>query len=323
MLSYAYALSFLISFLVCFAFMGSYIRRALDRGIVGVDVHKSNKPKVAESGGIVLAIGCIMGLFAIIPFTQGSDSSLQSIVIAATSTISICALIGFVDDMLSLPWRIKALTPLIAGVPLAVMRIGNPIMVVPLLGAVDFGVWYYVMIAPLEVSVLVNTVNMYAGLNGLEAGSCLIVMSGLAYIAAAREITAGLAVLVPCIGGCLAFLYYNRYPSRVFPGDVGTFTLGAAIACAAILGNLERATLVASSPLLINAIMVLVGVFLVKRSLDIEPEVDGRFVPTSSLWAFQPLLVWIKRMDERGLTVSLLLIVAASTIASLLLCLWS
>lgn len=31
------------------------------------------------------------------------------------------------------------------------------------------------------------------------------------------------------LGALLAFLFYNKYPANVFPGDVGTLIIGACI----------------------------------------------------------------------------------------------
>ena len=38
----------------------------------------------------------------------------------------------------------------------------------------------------------------------------------------------------------LAFLYFNWYPAKVFPGNSFTYSIGALIATLAILGNMER-----------------------------------------------------------------------------------
>lgn len=40
--------------------------------------------------------------------------------------------------------------------------------------------------------------------------------------------------------GLLAFLIFNKYPSRVFPGNSLTYVVGALIAVVAILGNMEK-----------------------------------------------------------------------------------
>jgi len=45
-----------------------------------------------------------------------------------------------------------------------------------------------------------------------------------------------IAVLIP-------FFHFNKYPSKIFPGDIGTLSMGVLIACIAIFGSLEVPTL--------------------------------------------------------------------------------
>ncbi|HLC47794.1 MAG TPA: hypothetical protein VJI13_01865, partial [Candidatus Norongarragalinales archaeon] len=55
-------------------------------------------------------------------------------------------------------------------------------------------------------------------------------------------------ISVSLFSACIAFLFYNRYPAKIFPGDVGTYTIGATIASAVIVGNLEFFGLVLFAP---------------------------------------------------------------------------
>ena len=38
-------------------------------------------------------------------------------------------------------------------------------------------------------------------------------------------------------GACLGFLWFNAFPARVFMGDTGSLSLGAALACMALLSG--------------------------------------------------------------------------------------
>ena len=53
----------------------------------------------------------------------------------------------------------------------------------------------------------------------------------------------------------LAFYKYNKFPAKIFPGDSLTYLLGASLACIAILGNLEKATLIVSIPFFIEFVL--------------------------------------------------------------------
>ncbi len=95
-----------------------------------------------------------------------------------------------------------------------------------------------------------NAVNLTDGLDGLAAGSLMmvaIVLSifaflsnhvGLArylnimYIDGSGEIAVYLLALM---GACLGFLWYNGYPAQIFMGDTGSLALGGVLGVAAIL----------------------------------------------------------------------------------------
>jgi UDP-N-acetylglucosamine--dolichyl-phosphate N-acetylglucosaminephosphotransferase len=47
-------------------------------------------------------------------------------------------------------------------------------------------------------------------------------------------------IMLALLGALLAFLFYNWFPARVFPGDSLTLMIGAGIASASIIGNMEK-----------------------------------------------------------------------------------
>ena len=85
-------------------------------------------------------------------------------------------LLGFIDDVIELPWRVKIILPAIAMLPLLLAYDGSTSVVTPrilhsLLGrSVELGgVIYrgYMMIIGIFCT---NSINIYAGINGLEVG---------------------------------------------------------------------------------------------------------------------------------------------------------
>jgi UDP-N-acetylglucosamine--dolichyl-phosphate N-acetylglucosaminephosphotransferase len=55
-------------------------------------------------------------------------------------------------------------------------------------------------------------------------------------------------ILAPMLGALLAFFRYNVYPSQVFPGNSGTYLIGAVIAAAVILGDMEMIGVISLLP---------------------------------------------------------------------------
>lgn len=103
-----------------------------------------------------------------------------------------------------------------------------------------------------------NAVNLTDGLDGLAAGSVVLVAGVLAlvaffsnniemsrylnilYIDGAGEIAVFLSAT---IGACLGFLWFNGHPAQVFMGDTGSLALGGILGVAAVL--LRREVLLA------------------------------------------------------------------------------
>ena len=96
--------------------------------------------------------------------------------------LSICfmTLLGFADDVLNLKWRYKLLLPTVASLPILMAYTGTTAIVVPyplrdVFGmSVELGVLYKVYMGLLAVF-CTNAINIYAGINGLEAGQSFVI----------------------------------------------------------------------------------------------------------------------------------------------------
>ncbi len=112
----------------------------------------------------------------------------------------------------------------------------------------------YVLLAYFVVVGSSNAVNLTDGLDGLASLPSALVAGGIGVLAylAGQDVFAtlfhtpfvpgALEVAVFCgalAGGALGFLYYNRYPARLFMGDAGSLSLGAALGIAAVIVKQE------------------------------------------------------------------------------------
>jgi len=107
----------------------------------------------------------------------------------------------------------------------------------------------YLIIIVFIITAVSNGSNLTDGIDGLAAGTCAIIGSGLAlfaYVSSNVE-TAGylnimfipnseeLVVFMSAfVGSCVGFLWYNSFPAQIFMGDTGSLSLGAIIAVCAI-----------------------------------------------------------------------------------------
>lgn len=260
--------SLFISFFVTLLILPYWIKRANTHGLVGKDEHKKGKD-VAESGGLVTVLGAIIGVLfyiALLIFYFNTTNTLVYI-LAALCSILIALVIGFADDMLG--WRVgikardKIFLSFLIPIPLMVVNSGHSIMSLPFFGQINLGLIYSLVIIPLGVIGASNGFNMLAGYNGLEAGNGAIILFTLGVIAWLSGAGWVAVIALSMVAALVAFLFFNWYPSEVFPGDVMTYPVGATIAIVAILANLEKFAL------------CLFGLYFIEFLLKAR----GRFVP--------------------------------------------
>jgi len=213
---------------------------------------------------------------------------------AALLSIAMMVLLGFADDVLDLPWRAKLALPLVASFPLvAAYRGGTTVLVPPPLRAalaaadgsgltrlgalvsasgvlsvdagaggatLDLGAAYLAYMLALAVFAT-NAINIYAGVNGLEAGQALVV--GVAVLTAnAVELAAGAGLdsphffsaqlVLPFLAVTGGVLHHNAFPARVFVGDTFCYFAGMTLACAAVLGHFSKTLLLFLAPQIFN-----------------------------------------------------------------------
>ena len=219
------------------------IRKLQAAGITGKDVNKGGGEPVAEMGGLAIVMGAIGSLLLAIALYTFLHYSFDLIgVLAAMLTLMIIALIGTYDDLFNMRQAVKAVLPMVAALPLvAVSAAGSTAINVPFLGAVDFGYFYMVLLIPLGIAVASNLTNMFAGFNGMEAGMGCVIFAATTLLALLHGSTEMAMVSAAMLGALLVFLKFNWYPARIFTGDIGNLSIGAALAVAVILGNLESA----------------------------------------------------------------------------------
>lgn len=248
----------LISFcasVVCTYFLYPRLKRA---GMIGKDINKPSRPEVAEMGGIAIVAGITAGLLTLIAAHTffGFDGYNLVFILAALITAHSVAFIGLVDDLIDIPQKIKAFVPLVAAIPLIVVKAaGSTEIVFPLIGAIDFGILYVIVLIPLAIAVCSNLTNMLAGFNGMESGMGAVMFFFLSILALLHGKQEMFAISASAFGALLGFLIFNKYPSKIFPGDVGNLTIGAVVATAVIIGNFESAGIILMIPYVLEFIV--------------------------------------------------------------------
>lgn len=260
-----------ISFLVTYSFTFLLIPRLKRFKMTGRDVNKPGQPEVAEMGGIAIVTGFTAGILLAVFLNSFLSFNFNLInLLAALIAIHSIAFIGIVDDLLDIPQWVKAFLPLFAAIPLvAVEAAGSTVITIPFVGIVDFGIFYILVLIPIGVAVSSNLTNMLAGFNGMESGMGIIIFVTMSILAIKEMSPETLIISLAMAGALFGFFLHNRFPAKIFPGDVGNLTIGAALASAVIIGNLEAA----------GALLLLPYVF------DFFIKLSNRF-PSRNWWGF-------------------------------------
>jgi len=253
-------LVYLLAFLLSYYLTPVFIKYFKEIGVVAIDMHKKGKPKIAGGGGVPVALSIIFSMLVYIglkTFLEKPDSRVITEYMAMVSSILMIMFIGFLDDIrilkkktrtkigekdirVGLPQWLKPLATIPAAIPLMVIKAGSSTMTLPIIGTVNFGLVYPLILVPIGVVGASNMVNLLGGFNGSEAGMGIVYMLTLGIIALHNNIGIYPLFFVSCLS-LLGFIIHNWYPARILPGDSLTYLLGSIVASGVIVGNMEKA----------------------------------------------------------------------------------
>jgi len=253
------AITFLIAFAAAlattFIVVPWLIPKLKARGIVGKDLNKPDHPEVAEMGGIAVVMGFFAGVGVLVALDGIGNEDLLNV---SLSTMLGAAFIGMIDDIFDLRQRQKAFFPFLLALPLGATL--DPVMNLPLIGQIDLGPWM-IIAAPFAITCAANAGNMLEGFNGLGTGLGVIMSGSLIVMALHHNDLDGLFLMVPMLGALLAFLWFNRHPAKIFPGDTLMLFMGAGIAAAGMLSHLYVQTAIIFTPMILEFFLKLKGRF--------------------------------------------------------------
>jgi len=235
---------------------------ALDYPDHGRKIHEEPIPDI---GGLSIFFGFLLG------YMLFSKQTPEMISILIGSFIII--FVGFIDDMKSIKARYKLVGQILAA--LVITCYGN--ILLTKISAFGFYIAFPPYISyPLTVCfivVIINSINLIDGLDGLASGVSSIFFLTIGIIAAVQNKMGGLDAVLAFImlGSTLGFLVHNFYPAKIFLGDTGSMFLGFIISVIALLGfkNITLTSFI--TPLLLLAIPLLDTIFaMVRRFLKGE-----------------------------------------------------
>lgn len=233
---------FLVSLIATLVVTPAVIKKLTLARITGKDMNKYDKPDIPNMGGFAVTCGFSAGILLAIGLSVylGWGYDLKML-FGGFSVILLMSLIGAFDDLCFISQKVKAFLPFAASLPLVAVKAGVTHMNIPFVGEeVHFGILYLLILVPLGVTGAANATNMLAGFNGLEAGLGFVMMMFAGFWSAYYFHSLEAAtILFAMAGALLAFLKFNWHPAKIFIGDIGTLSIGAALAVGVIIGNFE------------------------------------------------------------------------------------
>ena len=272
----------LLSWLLTRWLMPHLIKRLEKANIVGKDIHKSEKPIVAEMGGLGILFGFILGIFMGIILHPQLTYELSVVLVV----ILLVGMIGIVDDLLALKSKEKLILLFIAGLPL--IWIAPP----------GVGIVYMISI-PIIVSIASNLTNMLAGLNGIESGLGVISMTSLTICCIILGKYDVAILSMSMLGALIAFLHFNKAPAKVFPGDTGTLIIGANIAAIALIGRIKLVAFIIMLPNIIDAVLKFYSAGVMNRSEQQPTQINENDELVRPERGFKSLIRLVLRHPEK------------------------
>lgn len=237
-------------------------------------------------GGLVMLLAIVITM--LIVGVPDAETYLLLIAIVLTGVL------GAVDDFSKIAHeRSLGLTPkaklifqfLIAAVFIlaAVNILGiQPTLEIPFVCTLDLGIlttsisygdgqtfdipWIYLIFCMILLVGMCNAVNLTDGLDGLAAGTVMVVMFVMAAIAFRESLLEPALFAAAIAGACVGFLWFNSHPADIFMGDTGSLALGMALGCLSIVTKTEFVVIIIGLLFVAEALSVMIQVLWFKKT---------------------------------------------------------
>ncbi len=285
--SYIFSNLLIISFFLVFSFTSLVITKYGLKIIKNLNILQSIRDEGPSLHFIKENTPTMGGILIILPFLLLLlivNNRFDSIGISLLffSTISFFV-IGFFDDYLSIKNKkntglkinekfiLQALVSILFIISATQKEYINPLITISTNWSIDTNIIIF-PICFLTLVGLSNAVNLTDGLDGLASGCSSIVFFGLGteiFIGNQKELIIYGLISYAMSGLCMGFLKYNKHPAKIFMGDTGSLTIGAALGSISILTNSFFTLFIISGIFIIEAlsVMIQVGFFKITKKI--------------------------------------------------------
>ena len=305
----AIMLGFIITLVVGFAAIPVLKKLNIGQNVSKtINVRHLKKNGTPTMGGIIFVLSTFLSLLFLLLFKK---IIITHNLVILVFTFLAYALLGFSDDWLKVHYKnnkgLRITTKLVAQMAIALvffyifMRYGGS-------STLEFSFlrleiplgWMFGLFILMVLVGSSNAVNITDGLDGLAGGLSAIAFAAYGIIAwncgwlvGYEEIAIFSFILV---GALLGFLVFNAHPARVFMGDLGSLSLGAALATIAILTRHEFSLVLIGGVFVIetlSSLIQLIAIIYFKKRIFKKAPLHHHFEELG--WAEQDIvkLFWV------------------------------
>ncbi|MBU4139680.1 MAG: UDP-N-acetylglucosamine-1-phosphate transferase [Euryarchaeota archaeon] len=225
------------------------IRKLTKRGLVVKDYYKKAETMVPTGGGIAIMLAALFSMSINSMFYK-----FEAVNYVALNVIILFGIFGILDDMIDIGRPAKLVLMYYCSYPLMQYAAGSTVLF-PIIGSIDFGLFYSQLIVPTFVLVAANLVNMHSGFNGMSSGLSAMVLISLIIKALMTGDISNVTAIIAITGATVGLHLYERYPSRIFWGNIGSLTVGSAIGVMIVMKGFIFSGFIMLLPHTINFLM--------------------------------------------------------------------
>ena len=242
---------FIVPFICTLVVMPYLIRKLKEKNIVAKDMYKAEFTEIAVNGGLIILLVSLLSLSIISLFYCKYILPANYVIIMV---VTLFALFGILDDMINIGRPAKLILLYYCSYSL-ISCATVTLVYIPFIGTVDLGIFYLQLILPLYVPVVANLVNMHSGFNGLAPGLSLIVLITLILKTMVNAEIMDILFIVCITGSLAAYWLFEKYPARIFWGNIGALSIGAAIGATIVIEGFIFSGFVMLIPHVVNFLL--------------------------------------------------------------------
>ena len=215
----------------------------------------SHSKPTPRGGGMAIVLGFFLALIVVSVREQLATPFVVAIGLGGGAI----AIIGFVDDLRSLPAKFRIVVHIGAAI-VAVWCIGTPGVRV---ADSELRVWALRFLGVMSIVWATNLFNFMDGIDGIAAAETVFFAGSIGGINLYLEGNSGTSMVVWALASAgLGFLIWNWPPAKIFMGDVGSGFVGFVLAVVVLYLGSENS-------MYFNLAIILAGVFIVDATITL------------------------------------------------------